>query len=169
MKIIEFKSFTMKLKSFLFLLIVLSITACGGNSNEKKDAVKNTPDAVTPLSEPSEAMVGIQMQKWEVTDMIYNSVGMGIALEKKPYLIFRAGRISGFAGCNSFVGEYVEGKNSGLNFRNIGSTKKMCPEAGKEEAVFIDLLTGANSYSLNSDHSKLKIISQLGEIHLIQK
>ncbi|MCB0653076.1 MAG: META domain-containing protein [Saprospiraceae bacterium] len=151
------------------MLIILSIAACGGNSNEKKNTVKNTPVAVTPLSEPSEAMGAMQMQKWEVTDMIYNNIGMGIALDKNPYLIFRGGRISGFAGCNSFVGEYVEGKDSGLNFKNIGSTKKMCPEAGKEEAVFIDLLNGANSYSLNSDHSKLKIISQLGEIHLIQK
>jgi heat shock protein HslJ len=157
----------MNLRNILFLALTITFAACGGNSSDKKNGNPDAPrEEVSSLSTPSEDMTSIQMQKWEISDFIYNDNGSNINTEKKPYLIFREGRASGFLGCNSFVGEYIEGANTGLNFNNIGLTKKRCKEGFLEEARVVELLNGANSYSLNEDKTRLTIKSTKGEIHL---
>ena len=157
----------MNLRNILFLALTITFAACGGNNSEKKNKSTDLPrEEISALTTPSEDMTNMQMQKWEISDFIYNDNGSNFDLEKKPYLIFRDGRASGFLGCNSFVGEYIEGANTGLNFNNIGLTKKRCKEGSLEEAKVVELLNGANSYSLNEDKTRLTIKSTKGEIHL---
>lgn len=157
----------MNLRNILFLALIITFAACGGNNTDKKNGNADVPrEEVSPLSTPSEDMTIMQMQKWEISDYIYKGDGTNIVLEKMPYLIFREGRASGFLGCNSFVGEYVEGADAGLNINNIGSTKKHCQESVLIEARVSELLNGATSYSLNEDKNKLTIKSTKGEIHL---
>lgn len=156
----------MNFRISLLLALGFFLVSCGDSSKKEEKQEPEISKEITPLAEPSAEMASIQMQKWEVTDLIYDDDGMGIALEKKPYLIFRDGRASGFAGCNSMVGEYVEGENYGLNFNNMASTKKMCPEAAVTETRLLELLEGAYSYELNSDKTKLKIKSVKGQINL---
>ncbi len=155
----------------IFILFALGICFTSCNESPKNgDQNEETPTVeITPVSTPSADMAEMQLQKWEVTDMIFDNDGIGVALDKKPYLIFRDGRASGFAGCNSFVGEYVEGENNGLNFNNLGSTKKACPEGAKVEDRFLKLMETAHSFELNANKNKLKIKSANGQIHLVLK
>jgi heat shock protein HslJ len=112
-------------------------------------------------------MVALQMQKWEVSGMTYGQEEIEITLEKMPYLIFREGRATGYSGCNSFVGDYIEGKNNRIKLNKLASTKKMCPDADKTESRLLQLLEGAQSFELNSNKNNLKIISTKGSINFV--
>ncbi|KAA3638581.1 MAG: META domain-containing protein [Bacteroidetes bacterium] len=162
-------NFVMNIRTFILFALGICLFSCG-DSSKNGDQTEETPSVeITPVSTPSEDMTFMQLQKWEVTDMIFDNDGLGVALDKKPYLIFRDGRASGFAGCNSFVGEYVEGENNGLNFNNLGYTKKACPEAARIEDRFLKLMETAQSFELNANKDKLKIKSTNGQIHLVLK
>lgn len=160
----------MNFKTTLFLVLALGLFSCNeNNSGNEGEPAENIPTEVTPIAQPSATMETMQMQKWEVSDLIYEGDGIDVALEKKPYLIFRDGRASGFAGCNSFVGKYVEGENLGINFKDIASTKKSCSEGNIIENRYLELLRSATTYTLNSDQTNLTVKSSLGEIHFTMK
>lgn len=159
----------MNFQTFILFALGFCLISCSESSKNGDQNEETPPVEITPVSTPSEEMTFMQLQKWEVTDMIFDNDGIGVAQEKKPYLIFRDGRASGFAGCNSFVGEYVEGENLGLNFNNLGYTKKACPEAARVEDRFLKLMETANSFELNANKDKLKIKSTNGQIHLVLK
>lgn len=160
----------MKFKILFFLAITLSFTACSDSKPKKSDeATAVVIKKMVELSSPSEAMTAIRMQKWALLDYQFNGKGTLVQLEKKPYLIFRDGRASGFAGCNSFSGEYVEGEDMALNFKPINITKKACEKGYGDEVKFIDLLQNASEYSLSDENTKLKIISTNGVLNFILK
>lgn len=158
----------MKFKILFFLAIALSFAACS-DSKSKTDDTTVAAKKMVELSNPSEVMTAIRMQKWELLDYQFNGKGTLVQLEKKPYLIFRDGRASGFAGCNSFSGDYVEGEGMALNFKAINITRKACKEGTGDEIKFTDLLQNASEYSLSDDKTKLKIISTNGALNFILK
>jgi heat shock protein HslJ len=157
----------MNSKILLFLAFGLCMVSCEENKQKAADTQSDQPVEITPLEEPSADMLAMQMQKWELTEMTFEKENIDISVEKMPYLIFREGRASGFAGCNSFVGEYIEGKNNGLNLNKLASTKKMCPDVEKTEFKLLQLLEGTQSYELNNDKTKLKILSTKGQINFV--
>ena len=54
------------------------------------------------------------------------------------------GDVFGFAGCNSFIGDYSQSGEQ-LSISNIIATKKSCDDMNGAEAAFLDGLKGANS------------------------
>lgn len=54
-------------------------------------------------------------------------------------------KVSGFAGCNQYFGNFTTDKNS-LKFRLLGSTKMFC-DSMDTETKFLDALAQINSFS----------------------
>lgn len=157
----------MNFRILLFSGLLLGLISCGEKKPETASNLSETPVEIIPVDEPSADMAAMQMQKWEITDLIYDNDGIGVFLEKKPYIIFREGRASGFAGCNSFMGKYIEGENNGIDIQGVAGTKKMCPEGNRVETRLLELLESAYGYELNENKTKLKIKSPKGQINCV--
>ena len=73
---------------------------------------------------------------------------------RKPHIIFDSEkkRIHGFAGCNSFFGQYIITDDGALKFDNIASTKMYCPETMEVETALLQALGNCSNF-LVSDHS----------------
>ena len=73
---------------------------------------------------------------------------------EQPYrLSFADGRVSGFAGCNRFFGEYSM-QDGTLNFGAIGATRMACQGAGgKDERYVLDMMRAPLSYHVISADS----------------
>lgn len=80
----------------------------------------------------------------------------------QPFLSFKDDMVSGFSGCNHFMGQYAIDDNQ-LSFDALASTKKLCPPAQmqQEDALFA-LLEGTfssavdgNSLTLSRDNKVL--------------
>lgn len=56
--------------------------------------------------------------------------------------------VSGFAGCNSYFGNYTV-ENNTISFSNMASSKKLCRETMAIEDQFLKTLHSVNSFSIN--------------------
>lgn len=63
------------------------------------------------------------------------------------------GSLRGFAGCNRFFGRAQMTGESQLRVSQVGSTKKMCSDAGamQTERSYLNALQGASSYSISGN------------------
>lgn len=75
--------------------------------------------------------------KWTLADNVKGN---------RPTLVIESAKISGNGGCNNYFGEIMIDKTVG-NFtaRNVGATKKACPNMSEEDNYF-SMLGAANKY-----------------------
>lgn len=77
---------------------------------------------------------------------------------RKPHIIFDSekNRVHGFAGCNSFFGQYQIEADGSVSFKNIASTKMYCAESMKTETAFLQALHHCNKLLLADNTLQLK-------------
>jgi hypothetical protein len=76
----------------------------------------------------------------------------------KQSIEFKAGKVSGFAGCNNFFGEYTT-KGARLSFSALGSTRKACEkDVMDEESKFLNQLGSVKTYSISRDGKRLTML-----------
>lgn len=80
--------------------------------------------------------------------------------EQKAHILFLDdGRVSGFSGCNQYMGNYrVEGEN--LLFDAMSSTRMACPDNQTESQLFAAL---AKTVGVNLDGIELRLLGDAGE------
>ncbi len=79
-----------------------------------------------------------------------------INTERPPTLNFDASRLSGFAGCNQFFGNYTGSTDGVFSTSAIGSTKMACIGAGDQlEQQFFAQLEKASQYALTREQLHL--------------
>lgn len=80
--------------------------------------------------------------------------------ERKAHILFLDdGRVSGFSGCNEYMGNYqVRGEN--LLFDSMGSTRMACEENLVEELLFASF---AKTVGVNLDGTELRLLGEAGE------
>lgn len=80
--------------------------------------------------------------------------------DKKPHILFMDdGRVSGFSGCNQYMGGYqVEGEN--LLFDSMASTRMACPDNQTEQLLFAAL---AKTVGVNLEGIELRLLGENGE------
>ncbi len=75
-------------------------------------------------------------------------------------ITFEAGKVSGFAGCNSFFGTYNQ-QGTNLNFSSMGSTRKACEKnIMTSEAKFLSLLEKNRRFLISQDGMRLTLIGE---------
>ena len=89
---------------------------------------------------------GLSNSSWELTSInnrqvITSSISEGVYITFEP----NENRVSGFAGCNRFFGNYRLGESGELTFDAIGSTKMMCNNMAIE-TEFLNVLHKVNRY-----------------------
>jgi heat shock protein HslJ len=73
-------------------------------------------------------------------------------------ITFETGRVSGFAGCNTFFGTYTQ-LGASLNFSSLASTRKACEKTiMQSEAKFLSSLEKNRRFLISQDGMRLTLI-----------
>ena len=65
--------------------------------------------------------------------------------------------VSGFAGCNSLVGQFSIEKGNRIRFKNMGTTLMACPGISFNESEFLKIFELADNYTIKDDILSLNI------------
>lgn len=65
-------------------------------------------------------------------------------------------RISGFGGCNNFMGSYTLTDSNKIEFSKIASTKMACLQSTFDERLLFEALENADSYTISENRLTLK-------------
>lgn len=75
-------------------------------------------------------------------------------------ITFEAGKVSGFAGCNSFFGTYTQ-QNSNLSISSLASTRKVCEKTTQQsETKFLGSLEKNRRFLISQDGMRLSLIGE---------
>jgi copper homeostasis protein (lipoprotein) len=96
-------------------------------------------------------------RKWVLSEL----PGEDFALKggsRKPHIVFDSEkhRVHGFAGCNSFFGEYHIKDDGSVRFGNIAYTKMYCAETMKIENAFLQALNNCGNLSVDDGILQIK-------------
>lgn len=74
---------------------------------------------------------------------------------RRATLRLEDGRVTGFAGCNTYFGGYTAGDGT-LRFADLGSTRMACDTGTELEGRFTAALAGVRTYRLTPDGLELR-------------
>ena len=76
---------------------------------------------------------------------------------EQGFMLRSGGKITGFAGCNTFTGNYtLSGKNTITFNPNMAMTSKACPDVKLNERTFVNIFKTANNYQVKDNTLILK-------------
>ena len=124
----------MKTKISLLTLLIALLMAC--------KLPKNKVD-----SKNSSTSLKIENIKWILTS-INGKTNLDVSTSEEIYFNLNTtkDRISGYTGCNTFMGSYTLGAQNGLSISQIASTRKMCAENSIPETVIINLFNKVHNF-----------------------
>lgn len=95
---------------------------------------------------------------WTLKEMNGKKVMMVPNQEKEQGFMLRSGgKITGFAGCNTFSGTYtISGKNMIKFNPNMAMTMRACPDVKLNESTFVNIFKNANNYQVKDKTLILK-------------
>lgn len=77
--------------------------------------------------------------------------------KEKGFMLRSGGKITGFAGCNTFNGNYtLSGKNTITFNPNMAMTAMACPDVKLDEQAFVNIFKTANNYQVKDNTLILK-------------
>jgi copper homeostasis protein (lipoprotein) len=94
-------------------------------------------------------------RRWKLVELNGRPVP---ALEREPYFTLHSdeGRVSGFGGCNNFMGSYtLDEATLRIRFEDLASTLMACNTGMEVETSFHEVLRGVDNYSLSGDNLSL--------------
>ncbi|WP_373060101.1 META domain-containing protein [Zunongwangia sp. H14] len=96
---------------------------------------------------------------WKLIKLDGQAVKMDENQEKEAYFILKNdnNQVTGFAGCNSFSGNYSLAKGTHIHFSQIAATMKACPDVNINESEFLNVLQLADNYTLDGDIFSLNV------------
>jgi heat shock protein HslJ len=79
----------------------------------------------------------------------------------KQSLRFEAGKVSGFAGCNTLSGTYTV-SGTRLSFSGFATTRKACEKSVMDaENKFLNQLTSVKTHSISRDGKRLTLLGDV--------
>jgi heat shock protein HslJ len=121
--------------------------------------IASEPPATGLGTEPS---MSLEASAWRLTGLPGRNPGDLAGLERPVLTRFEAGRISGFSGCNNFMGSYTLEDNR-VTVGQLAGTLMACPEpANSLDNAFRAAFAGTLRYEITG--SQLKLTAASGEI-----
>jgi heat shock protein HslJ len=96
---------------------------------------------------------------WKLVKLEGKLVKMQENQEKEFYFILKTenNRLTGFAGCNSFSGNYSLEKENRIQFSKIASSMKACPDVEVNESEFLKVFELADNYTVDGEVLSLNV------------
>ena len=104
---------------------------------------------------PSPASLTIEQRTWQLAAPAGQSSGLAGADRRPATARFEGGRISGFSGCNQYMGAYTLHRDS-VVIGPLAGSMMACPEPQmKFEQAFTSALTGTLRFAISADQLTL--------------
>jgi heat shock protein HslJ len=160
----------MKLLYFFIGLFLLSSCGNGSEANETNESAADTTavEAVTEQETVEEEapknyqFPEIEGKEWKLLSYEYDGTLRKPSDGDIPYMTLEEGKIYGLGGCNNFNGTVSLQSDGTISVGELASTKKICQNRMTQEKTFLDLLQGAQTYSVNKVF--LEVASENGKL-----
>jgi len=96
---------------------------------------------------------------WKLKNLEGQDIKMADNQEREIYFTLKTNenRVTGFAGCNTFTGEYKLEKGNRIRFSKMATTLMMCPDVDVNESEFLKVFELADNYTINGDVLSLNV------------
>ena len=96
---------------------------------------------------------------WKLTILEGKNVTMAENQEREVFFTLKTegNRVTGFAGCNSFSGEYTLYDGDRIHFKNMLVTMRSCPDVAVNEREFLEVFALTNNYTIKDDVLSLNV------------
>jgi len=141
------------MKKRIICLALITITALGCNTT------KTTGETTENVNTDGLDQESIIQEKWTLIKLEGQDVSNIEGNSTNIYFTLKQGenRLNGFAGCNTFMGNYKLEQGNRINFSKIATTRMACPNAAIDEAEVLKVFELANNYTINGDTLMLNI------------
>lgn len=137
----------MKSKIATLALIAMTIVSCNSSKNNGSNTANTTKD----LKIENTQWTLITLEGHEVDKL--NETDQDIHFTLNP----DGNRVSGFSGCNTFMGTYTLEKDNRIKFSKMASTRTACPEAAIKESELISVFEMADNFTINDGKLMLNV------------
>lgn len=133
----------MKTKTAFFVLIAMVITSCNSTKNTTTETKDNS----------------ITEKYFKLITLEGKTVTMAENQEREIFFTLRTegNKVTGFAGCNSFSGEYTIEEGNRIRFKNMAITMMAYPDVAVNEADFLEVFELADNYTIVNDVLSLNV------------
>ena len=133
----------MKTKSIIFALLAMVTVGCNSTKNT---SVKTENNSITE-------------KYWKLTILEGKKITMAKNQEREIYFTLKTdqNRVTGFAGCNTFSGEYTIEDGNRIRFKNMAITMMACPDVAVNESELLEVFEIADNYTINNDVLSLNV------------
>ena len=141
----------MKTKIITLFAIVTTMVSC--NSTKKTDSVTDK-DTTTEME-----MDNVITDKyWKLVTLEGQAVTMVEGQEREVFFTLKSNdkSVNGFAGCNTFSGDYTLEDGNRIKFGTLATTMKAC-DGVKDEHTFLQILDQADNYTIVNDELSLNV------------
>jgi heat shock protein HslJ len=129
----------MKLQLITIALTAFTIYSCGTTKqNEAMDNADASANSITEVYWKLETLEGKNVSTSEIRG---KEIGFTLAENDN--------RITGFAGCNNFFGNFTLEAGNSIKFLALGSTRMACPDLTFNESEFLKIFELADNYTIN--------------------
>lgn len=101
----------------------------------------------------------ISNKYWKLVTLEGQKVTMAPNQERETYFVLKPEQnmINGFAGCNTFSGNYTIEKGWRIRFSHMATTMKACPDVDVNESEFLKVFELADNYTIVGDTLSLNV------------
>lgn len=132
------------LKFTVLALLILGLASCGTSNQQKMTTKANKTSS--SITDNHWVLKTLDLKIYE--DMTVGGKRVGFTLDPQT------NRISGFGGCNNFMGGYTLKDGNKIEFSQMGSTKMACPHSNFPEHLFMSSFGKVKSYVIEGDELK---------------
>ena len=127
------------------ILAIISVVIMGCNST-KKVTTEVTKDVITE-------------KYWKLKILEGKEVTMKDNQEREIFFTLKNhnNSVTGFAGCNSFSGEFTLESGNRIRFKTLATTMRACPDVDVNEAEFLEIFELADNYTITNDVLSLNV------------
>ena len=139
----------MKTQSTILVLIALLVMGC---QTTKKNNMDGTDDRLGNST-------AITQVTWELTQLEGAAVNQSDTDGKKIHFTLNSadGKVNGFAGCNTFFGDYTLEDGNRIRFSKLANTRMACPDAAINENEVLEVFRLADNYTINDGTLALNV------------
>jgi heat shock protein HslJ len=101
--------------------------------------------------------------KWRLVATETGSMSNSVTNDKVTLVFGPNGKISGFGGCNTYSGDYVQ-KRDRLTLSNLTFTERACLPANDEETKFFEVLGKVDRFDVDTSKTQLTLSYPQGKL-----
>lgn len=134
---------------FHWVLTAVIILAMGSCVSTKSNSNMNT-ESPTDYVITGKYWELAELEGKEIKNETEDSKTIGLELKEDE------NKVTGFAGCNNFMGLYVVDSETDIKFSELASTRMACPDSDFDENKFLEVLKSVETFETAEDGLELK-------------